>query len=408
MLERNHNIKITVVVGFAEALPSPEVVWSLVDQGFQVIAFARRGRRTALHHSRFVVCHEITPPEVDVQEALSDLRSLLTSLSGSIHVNRRVLFPLDDSAVWLCSRVSLDPDWILAGPSGVNADLALDKYVQFQAALDAGFNVPRTMLAETSNDILSMKESFPLILKPAKGIAPLQNRLYKSPTWICGTRKELERAVLVWANQAPLLVQPFILGTGEGIFGLATSEGIRAWSSHRRLRMMNPHGSGSSACISQTVPEELKPPIERLIRKAGWRGLFMIELLRDHSGTSWFMELNGRPWGSMALARRQGLEYPAWNVRFAIDPQSRISMEQPGMAGLVCRHFGRELMYPLFVLRGPKSKALKNWPSFWKAISDILRIRRSDSIYNWRKDDPKVLISDCYYTVRDQVFKVKI
>ena len=51
--------------------------------------------------------------------------------------------------------------------------------------------------------------------------------------------------------------------------------------------------------------------------------MFMIELLRDRTGKVWFVELNGRPWGSMALSRRQGFEYPAWHVKLAIDPQSR-------------------------------------------------------------------------------------
>lgn len=399
--------KGTVLVGFAEAIAAPEVVWSLVDQGFRVIAFARKGRRSALHHSRHVVCHEITPPEFDIPTALSDLRALLVSLSGSVNGDHRILFPLDDASVWLCSRAPLDQDWILAGPCGDNANLALDKYVQVKAAQDAGFNVPKTRLATTSGDIPSMEESFPIILKPAHSVSPVRDSLYKGPGWICGNGGELERAVVKWANRVPLLVQPYIIGTGEGIFGLATSDGIRAWSAHRRLRMMNPHGSGSSACVSQAVPEELRSPVERLITKAGWRGLFMIELLRDNSGKAWFMELNGRPWGSMALARRQGLEYPAWSVRLAIDAQLSFATDHSGTPGLVCRHLGRELLYPLFVLRGPKSKALSNWPSVLKAIRDIIRVRRGDVFYNWRKDDPKVFVSDCYYTIRDQVSKPK-
>jgi hypothetical protein len=171
--------------------------------------------------------------------------------------------------------------------------------------------------------------------------------------------------------------------------------------------MMNPHGSGSSACISQTVHEELKALAERLIGKARWRGLFMVELLRDRSGTTWFIELNGRPWGSMALARKQGLEYPAWNVRLATNPELPVGTIETGTPGLVSRHLGREIMYPLFVLRGPNSQALNNWPSFWKAIGDIARIRRGDSLYNWRKDDPRVFISDCYYTIFNQLFKAK-
>lgn len=216
-----------------------------------------------------MVCQQITPPELDLQGALSDLRALLGSLDVTANSDQRMLFPLDDTAVWLCSRVPLDPDWILVGPCGDNADLALDKHIQVQAALDAGFNVPKTLLATTSSDILSTKESFPLILKPAKSVLPLQDRLYKGSSWVCGSRRELEGSVVEWANRVPLLVRPFILGTGEGIFGLASSEGIRAWSAHRRLRMMNPHGSGCSACISQAVPEELKRPVERLIRKTG-------------------------------------------------------------------------------------------------------------------------------------------
>jgi hypothetical protein len=395
-----------VLVGFAEAMSAPEVVWSLVDQGFQVTAFARKGRRSALHHSRHVACRDITPPEMDLEAAYSDLQALMASMNGSADGGHRTLFPLDDSAVWLCSRVQLDPDWILAGPRGDNANLALDKHLQVRAALDAGFNVPKTSLVATSSELLNLVDSFPVILKP-KGVLPLQNRLYKGPSWTCGNRKELERAVSSWANRTPLLVQPFILGTGEGAFGLATPDGIKAWSAHKRLRMMNPHGSGSSACISQTVPGEFKGPIERLIEKAGWRGLFMIELLRDQSGTAWFVELNGRPWGSMALARKQGLEYPAWNVELASDGNSRPVTEPLSSPGLVCRHLGRELMHPLFVLRGRNSKALTNWPSIWKAVRDIMRVHRGDTLYNWRKDDLKVLISDCYYTVRDQLFKSK-
>ena len=43
--------------------------------------------------------------------------------------------------------------------------------------------------------------------------------------------------------------------------------------------------------------------------------MFMLELLRDAAGTPWFMEVNGRPWGSMALAVRRGFDYPVWAVR---------------------------------------------------------------------------------------------
>ena len=397
--------KTTVLLGFAEALSAPEVVWSLVDHGFRVIAFARRGRYCALRHSRHVICHEITPPALDLPAALADLRALLASLDHESRGGERVLMPLDDPAVWMCSRVALQSGWVLAGPHGDKADLALNKYRQIRAAEKAGLNVPETRIATAPDEALNADVSFPLILKAANAVSVCGDRLCSRSNSICANGKELDRALSGWTQGEHRLVQPFILGTGEGVFGVATPEGVEAWSSHRRLRMMNPAGSGSSACISQPVPGELKAPMERFVRDIGWRGLFMIELLRDRSGKVWFMELNGRSWGSMALARRQALEYPAWGVSLALNRQSQLTEEPPGISGIAGRHLGRELMHLLFVLRGPKSEAQINWPSFWKAIGEIARVRPGEYFYNWRKDDPKVFISDCYYSIRNEVVK---
>jgi len=318
-----------------------------------------------------------------------------------------ILFPLDDKAVWLCSKMQLESRWLLAGPRGTGAELALNKDLQIEAARDAGFNVPKTVLARTTKDLLdfSAAESFPIILKAADCVSEYQGRVRSCRKWICANEVELGRAIREWRECVPLLAQTFITGVGEGVFGLATADGVRAWSGHHRLRMMNPQGSGSSACTSQDVPQDLRSKVEVLLTRTGWRGLFMIELLRDSSGNLWFVEFNGRPWGSMALSRCQGLEYPAWHVRLAMDEESQVGVAPPAGPRVVCRHLGRELMHLLFVLRGAKSKALRNWPSFWDAIGEVIHVRLSDTYYNWRRDDPRVFFADCYYTIHDNLFK---
>ena len=401
--------RTTVVIGFAEAMAAPEVLWSLVDAGFRVVAFARRGRASALRHSRHVRCHEISSPESDLQASISELNSLLGSLTTSSETGRLVLLPMDDKAVWLCSRLPPSNGWLLAGPSGSCADLALNKDLQVEAAREAGFNVPQSALARTAEDLFAFQTtaSFPIILKAAECVPVHQGRVKSCRKWICANRLELQKAVAEWGERVPLLAQSFVAGVGEGVFGIAAPEGIRVWSAHRRVRMMDPQGSGSSACISQDVPEEVKANVEALIAKAGWRGLFMIELLRDNAGKIWFVELNGRTWGSMALCRRQGLEYPAWHVNLATDEASHAGIGASSQAGLLCRHAGREFMHLLFVLRGARSNALNQWPSFWKSFGDILRFRRKDGVYNWRRGDLKVFFADCYYTVHDNVFKSK-
>jgi len=392
-------------IGFAEALSAPEVAWSLAEAGFEVFAIARQGRRSPLRHSRYASVLEITPPEVDAAAAVAEFHGLDAGSEYGTDLTQVPVLPLDDAAVWLCSQATLPKGWVLAGPGCEATSLALDKRYQVEAARAAGLKVPETWVAGASDDLSRCHANFPLILKPADAVSLRNGCLYKGRNWICADRDELERAVEAWRGNGTLLVQPFLRGTGEGIFGLATAQGVQAWSAHRRLRMMNPHGSGSSACVSQPVPEGLKGPVESLVNNSGWRGLFMVELLRDNSGQRWFVEFNGRAWGSMALSRRQGLEYPAWAVRLALDPDWRLPGTGHTGNEVVCRNLGRELMHLAFILRGRKSAAVRTWPSFWRSAADILRIRRRDCFYNFRRDDLRVFLSDCCCTMREQVFK---
>ncbi len=195
-----------------------------------------------------------------------------------------------------------------------------------------------------------------------------------------------------------MLAQPLIEGVGEGVFGLATEQGVVCWSGHRRVRMMNPSGSGASACESLSPAQDTREIAEKFVSSIGWRGIFMIELLRDQDGNLWFMELNGRSWGSMALARRRGFEYPAWAVRNLLDPG--FVPEEPSPSGrVVCRHLGREILHPLFVLRGPRGGHRANWPGFGKSLLDVLRIRAGERWYNDNPADRALFWVDAWRTI---------
>ena len=108
---------VVVAIGFAESLSAPEVAWSLVDAGFKVIAFSRKGRRAALRHSHHAAIFEIAAPEKDCAAALRELAAVLDSRHAE-HMVQSVLLPLDDASLWLCSRVQPASRWILAGASG--------------------------------------------------------------------------------------------------------------------------------------------------------------------------------------------------------------------------------------------------------------------------------------------------
>jgi hypothetical protein len=338
---------------------------------------------------------EISPPEEGIAAAEEELHRLVKA------VNPDVVIPLDDASLQLCGTTLGGSD-ALAGPSGEQLKVALDKRVQVEAARKAGFDVPDTRSISSAEEALDGVEP-PVVLKPALANVERNGRLARGKAFVCGNRTELERAIRATPPNEPMLVQPLLFGTGEGLFGLATPRGTEAWTAHRRIRMTNPQGSGSSACTSVAVDQQVIEPTARMLGAVGWRGLFMVETLRDHNGVAWFMELNGRAWGSMALARRQGFEYPAWAAELKLDPDFRPPDVRFQTGQVTCRHLGAEIVHLLFVLRGPRSAALAGWPGRLRTISDLCRFRRSDRWYNLRSGELPVFLDDTFGTVLHEI-----
>ena len=394
---------VTVLIGFAEALSAPEVAWSLIDDGFRVVAFARKGRRAALRYSRHVRVLEVTPPEADLGRAREELDTILRELIRDSGVPV-ALMPLDDAALLLSEGAAVSGRHFLVGPRGLALEVALNKEKQMNLARTSGFNVPPGKIVTRSWELSTDQIDFPVVFKPALAAAEVSGVLRKGNASICANIDELTAAARRWKDRGPMLLQQYIHGTGEGVFGLATEDGVLAWSGHRRVRMMNPEGSGSSACTSMA---EVAPPFraaaECFLQKCQWRGLFMIELLRDQLGNPWFIEFNGRPWGSMALARNMGLEYPAWAVRKALCPSFALDIPEHPRAIALCRHLAREVCYLLFVMRGTRSKALTRWPTIRSALSDVCRFQKGERWYNWRRDDINVFFADLLETLRSQI-----
>lgn len=383
----------TVLIGFAEALAGIETAWSLQTSDMRVVAFTRSGRHPALRRIRGVDVYEVCAPEVDAAQTARDIDQLLMRLAPD------AFLPLDDAALWVSDR--LHPGTVvLAGPTGDRGRYALDKELQLATAREAGLLVPPTEIVEGPLDLQG--RGFPFVVKSSLALSEVGGQLVRPIGQVCADERELARmAARSWPS--PILAQPFVHGFGEGLFGHRTSAGVVGWSAHRRIRMVNPAGSASSACQSIPVDSQLIAPAERFLEAMNWRGLFMLEFLRDRDGQPWFMELNGRTWGSLALARRRGYEYPAWTVLAALDEGfiPDVPDHPAGASDIVCRHLGMELAHLAFVLRGPQSSAFGDWPRPGATLRAVAHISRNDRFYNWDRGAPAVLVADTMSTVRD-------
>lgn len=398
------NARGLVIIGFAESFSSPEVAWSLAEAGFDVVAFARKNSTPALASSRYATIFSVTAPEEDVAASIRDIEKEIARLlrTTSLPVS---LLVLDDAALWIRTRLKVDSKLTIIGPS--DAEIALDKNRQIEAARQAGFKVPATFIPSKSEPWGEPSFGFPLILKPVKAITKVDGRLDKGRFYICQNRADYESVVKKVPADGSMMAQQYVSGVGEGLFGLATTQGVVSWSAHRRIRMMNPSGSGASACVSIAPDAKDVTAGKKFVESAAWRGPFMIELLRDEAGGIWFMEFNGRVWGSTALARRCGLEYPSWAVCDALNQSEVIPKNRQAPVGMICRHAGREIVHGLFVLRGPRSQTPARWPSKWTTLKQLFSFRRSDFWYNWRSDDRQVFFRDAWSTIAGNVFKKK-
>ena len=317
----------SVLVGFADALAAPEAVASLLGASHRVTAFARRGRQVALRRLREVEIVDVTAPEDDLAACVGEVTAL-----AAVH---ELTMPLDDPAVLLVNR-GLPGDAPVAGPRGVQARLALDKRVQLRAAQVAGFAVPPWVeLTSDGGEVATVNgpdggrvatvngsdgsgvaavnghqpasgagESyalklpngweFPAVLKPALAAEEHEGRLRRLAPRPVATAREARTLLRTWGAATPALAQRWVAGGGAGIFGIADDEGVHHLSAHRRVRMMNPAGSGSSACASAPVPAELRGPCGA----TAWRG-------GAGGGCSWWSccarRMSGGSWSSTAV-----------------------------------------------------------------------------------------------------------
>jgi hypothetical protein len=365
----------TVLVGFADSLALPEAVFDLLAHGFKVKLLARRGRLPSICRALGgVEPVYIASPDRDAGAAQTELLEAFRR-----HKDIGVFLAIDDQALWLSGAVAerMPAAVKIAHASGPRLELAMDKEKQIALARDCGFALLPTVIVPDGKQP-PLDGPFPMIVRPARAVESDGQKLVKpAPLYLSNGGPRAD-----WP-QGPAMVQPLMHGTGEGIFGFATAAGVKAWSAHSRVRMMNPHGSGASACRSKLPDPDLKRMAESFAVRAGWRGPFMIELLRGRDGTAFFVEFNGRLWGSLALARRAGFAYAAWAAKQALDPAFEPPPVEP-RAGIFVRHLGRDILHMMFVFRGPKSEFHRErWPGALKSIWAVLQPHWPSQHYNY-------------------------
>jgi len=152
-------------------------------------------------------------------------------------------------------------------------------------------------------------------------IKPRQSRFYINDKMVHGFRefvkdeKEANDFFIAIKNMDnDPLIQEIVEGSGNGVF-LASKDGeIFATFSHERIREVPPGGGASTLRKATVVNNKLLKSASQLIYELKWSGIAMVEFKGDY-----FIEINGRPWGSMDLAISSGVDFPSMMIEMFVN-----------------------------------------------------------------------------------------
>jgi predicted ATP-grasp superfamily ATP-dependent carboligase len=237
--------------------------------------------------------------------------------------------------------------------------------------------------------------AFPLVLKPARSTTDRAGRRIKLVVSYASNGAELrERLSALPAEAYPVLLQQRIVGPGAGIFELVWDGRLVAAFAHRRLREKPPAGGVSVYSESIAADPMLVERSRALLERFQWRGVAMVEYKIDAAtGVAYVMEVNGRFWGSLALAIDAGVDFPRLLVESALGqappaPSYRVGVRSRWWWGDVDHLWTRWRHSAEYLALPPGS------PGRWRALVNFVTVNLGARCPVLRFDDPKPFIRE--------------
>ena len=113
-----------------------------------------------------------------------------------------------------------------------------------------------------------------------------------------------------YKNMGGFILQEYVTGEGYGVSMLYNQGQLRASFTHKRLAEKLSTGGTSTVRIG-TRNEMMEEWSKRILDHLSWNGVAMVEYKYDENRKKgWFIEINPRFWGSLALPYYSGMDFP--------------------------------------------------------------------------------------------------
>lgn len=350
----------------AERGSAVAAIRSLDAAGWHVIAAAADHRAPGLRSrsaASALVHADPTSAAALVAEQLADAA---TASSCAL------VFPMTDQMVHICQRAALPERTVLAAAPHDAYEMASDKWRTVESAQRLGIPVPRSTLAGSRGDVdhVAAQLGWPVVLKPRWSVTAGHEQIERHSVSVASSAGELSR-LLTAMPETDVVVQSFHEGAGVGVELLLDQGRVIAAFQHRRIREYPLRGGPSTLRIGEALDPDLLRWSSALLEELSWTGLAMVEFKVGPDGPS-LMEINARPWGSLPLATRSGVDFPALAAEVHMG-HGPAPVAPTYRVGVRSRDLRLELMWIAAVLRGARANGVDH-PPRGEAVRAALRL----------------------------------
>ncbi|MCW3986027.1 MAG: ATP-grasp domain-containing protein [Candidatus Bathyarchaeota archaeon] len=208
---------------------------------------------------------------------------------------------------------------------------AFDKALTMQIATEHNIPHPKTFIIEDKKCIRKVAEeiNYPAVIKPRMRVVwasdqaitlkvTHRNYAYDEFDLVAKYSEIATMLEKLGASSYLPMVQEYVAGEGYGVEVLMHNSEPRAMFMHRRIREY-PISGGASTLRESITDEKLGNLGVKLLKAMRWNGVAMVEFKVDKLNCEpKLMEVNGRFWGSLALAIAAGVDFPYLLYQIAV------------------------------------------------------------------------------------------
>jgi protein-tyrosine-phosphatase/predicted ATP-grasp superfamily ATP-dependent carboligase len=277
-------------------------------------------------------------------------------------------------------------------PGNASIDIALDKSLTYQIAVELGLPVPASRLI-TKESLPAPPESFPVVLKPVRSKVSIGERLCSMAVAIAHDEKE---RALILRNILPhtdVQEQSWVEGRGGGVEVLY-NRGKMIWHFiHQRLHEWPLTGGASTLRIASPDNPELVERSRHLLNALNWHGVAMVEWRCSSDGRYYLVEINPRLWGSLPLTIAAGVNIP--EGLFALSQGHEPASMKTWKIGLSARVLSRDFFWCVANARADRADHLLLTEPVLRSALGWFRVLSTKEVWDgWSIYDPKVAVHE--------------